>query len=38
MFNFYRNNIEDIIDNNINNKIFDKNNLLQLSKLSVLAF
>lgn len=28
IFNFYKNNIKDVIDNNINNKLSSKNNFL----------
>ena len=34
VFNLYRNILKDVMDSNINNKVFGRNNLLQLSKPS----
>lgn len=38
VFDCYRNSVENVIDNNIDNEIFGKNNLLQLTKLKPPAF
>lgn len=38
MFDFYRDSPKNVIDIDINDRVPDKNNLLQLSKPSVLAF
>lgn len=38
MFDSYKNISEDIMDSNINNRVFDKSNLPQLSKPSEFAF
>lgn len=38
MFDLYKDSLEDIMDSNIDNRIFGKNNFLQLLKLSILAF
>lgn len=38
MFNPYRNNLEDMIDSDINNRISSNNNLLQSLEQNVLVF
>lgn len=38
MFDLYKDSLENIIDNNIDNKVSGRNNLLQLLKLKVTAF
>lgn len=38
IFDFYKNSLVNIIDSNIDNRIPSKNNLLKLSKPSILVF
>lgn len=38
LFNLYKDSLKDMIDNNIDNRISDKNNFLLPSKPSILAF
>lgn len=37
MFDFYKNSLKDVIDNNIHNRLPSKNNFLQLLKLNTLV-
>lgn len=37
MFHIHKNNLEDVMDNNIDDILFSRNNYLRLSKLSVPA-